>query len=157
ALSTPLVGWLSDHSDRLKLLAIMSVAASCVAVVITHMGPSSFAYASMMMAFFMVTMSGRFSPAMTMVTNAVEARYRGGFMSVSTALQQGASAGATWLAGEFVTKGPDGRLIGIPTLGYAAVGFFMFTVYLAAQLRAAAPHVAIPAPKPPVAPSEAPA
>ncbi len=157
ALSTPLVGWLSDHSDRLKLLTVMSVAASVVAVVITHMGPSSFAYAAMMMALFMVTMSGRFSPAMTMVTNAVEARYRGGFMSVSTALQQGASAGATVLAGVFVTKAPDGHLIGMPTLGYAAVGFFMLTVFLAAQLRAAAPHVAIPAPKPQAAPSEAPA
>ncbi|MES2697214.1 MAG: MFS transporter, partial [Verrucomicrobiota bacterium] len=77
AATTPLVGWLSDHMDRLKLLTIMSVAASVVAVVITHMGPSSFAYGAFMMACFMVTMSSRFSPAMAMVANAVESRYRG--------------------------------------------------------------------------------
>src|SRR6185503_11867764 len=64
AISTPIVGWLSDHMDRLKLLAIMSTMAAAVAVVITRLGPVSPAIASMMMALFMVTMSGRFAPAM---------------------------------------------------------------------------------------------
>jgi predicted MFS family arabinose efflux permease len=152
ALSTPLVGWLSDHMDRLKLLAIMSVLASAVAIVITHLGHTSVFFASAMMALFMVTMSGRFSPAMTMVTNAVDARYRGGFMSVNAALQQAASAGANVLAGVFITRTPGGQLLGLPLLGYTAVGFFLLTVLLAAQLRAAAPHVASPAPKPVVGP-----
>src|SRR5205814_7689986 len=83
AASTPLVGWLSDHMDRLKLLAIMSGAAIVVVLIITRLGPASVAFASLMMALFMVTMSGRFAPAMTMIANAVEARYRGGFMSVN--------------------------------------------------------------------------
>lgn len=145
ALSTPLVGWLSDHMDRLKLLAIMSVAACIVSIVITHLGHVSLVAASLMMALFMVTMSGRFSPAMTMVTNAVEARYRGGFMSVNAALQQAASASASVLAGLLVTRSPSGQLLGLPLLGYTAAGFFLLTVLLAAQLRAAAPHVATPA------------
>ena len=159
AISTPIVGWLSDHMDRLKLLMIMSAAASVVALVITRMGPSSLLFACVMMAVFMVTMSGRFSPAMTMVTNAVEARYRGGFMSVNAALQQAASAGANVLAGHFVTQGPGGQLRGLPTLGYVAVGFFILTVLCAAELRALAPHVALPGGKPPAPapPAEIPA
>jgi DHA1 family inner membrane transport protein len=147
ALSTPLVGWLSDHMDRLKLLTIMSVGASVVAIVITRMGPSSLLFACVMMAFFMVTMSGRFSPAMTMVTNAVEARYRGGFMSVNAALQQAASAGANILAGHFVTQTRSGQLQGLPLLGFVAVGFFILTVLFAAELRAVAPHVSAPGAK----------
>ncbi len=159
AISTPIVGWLSDHMDRLKLLMIMSAAASVVALVITQMGPSSVVVACVMMAVFMVTMSGRFSPAMTMVTNAVEARYRGGFMSVNAALQQTASAGANVLAGHFVTQLPGGQLRGLPTLGYLAVGFFVLTVVCAAALRAVAPHVALPGAKvtPPAPPAEVPA
>lgn len=151
-LSTPLVGWLSDHMDRLRLLAIMSAAAIGVVLVITRLGHASLAVASLLMALFMVTMSGRFSPAMTMITNAVEARYRGGFMSVNAALQQAASAGASMLAGLFITRTPDGRLAGMPWLGYASIGFFLLTVVLAAELRAAAPHVAIPTGRTPVAP-----
>jgi MFS family permease len=104
------------------------------------------------MALFMVTMSGRFSPAMTMVTNAVQARYRGGFMSVNAALQQAASALANVIAGVFVTADATGHLVGYPTLGYVSVGFFILTVILAAKLRNAAPHVAVPAPRKPAQP-----
>jgi DHA1 family inner membrane transport protein len=100
-----------------------------------------------------VTMSGRFSPAMTMITNAVESGYRGGFMSVNAALQQAASAGASVLAGEFVTLAPDGSLAGMPMLGYVSIAFFGLTVLLAAELRAVAPHVAVAAPKPQIPPA----
>jgi hypothetical protein len=128
----------------------MSAAAVCVVFVITRMGHASLAFASLMMALFMVTMSGRFTPAMTMVTNAVEARYRGGFMSVNAALQQAASAGASVLAGTLVTRGPGGHLDGMHVLGNVSIGFFILTVVLAALLRSAAPHVAAPTRRPAV-------
>jgi hypothetical protein len=101
------------------------------------------------MAMFMVAMSSRFTPTMAMVTNAVEARYRGGFMSVNSSLQQAASGVSNVIAGIFVTSDAAGHLIGYPTLGYAAIGFFVLTYLLAAELRAAAPHVSAPAKKPP--------
>jgi len=147
AFSTPIIGWLSDHMDRLRLLAIMSAGAVVVVFFITRLGPSSVVTASLMMALFMVTMSGRFAPAMTMVTNAVEARYRGGFMSVNAALQQAASGCSSMLAGLFVTRDAAGHLTGLPLLGYVSSGFFGLTLLLAFELRAAAPHVATPAPK----------
>jgi predicted MFS family arabinose efflux permease len=144
AVTTPFIGWLSDRMDRLKLLAIMSCLAVTVVLIITRLGHTSVAVGSVMMALFMVTMSGRFSPAMTMITNAVEARYRGGFMSVNAALQQAASAAASVLAGQFVTRAPNGHLAGMPTLGYVSIAFFLLTVLLAAELRSAAPHVSAP-------------
>lgn len=148
ALSTPLVGWLSDRMDRLRLLVYMTLGAVVCVLTITRLGNSSVAVASLVMALFMVTMSGRFAPAMTMITNAVEARYRGGFMSVNAALQQAASGGANIAAGMFVTREATGRLLGLPTLGYVSIGFFVLTVFLASRLRAAAPHVAAPPAKP---------
>lgn len=154
AASTPLVGWLSDHMDRLKLLTIMSAGAIVTVLLVTRMGHASVVVASIAMAAFMVTMSGRFAPAMTMVTNAVEARYRGGFMSVNAALQQAASAGANVLAGEvFITRLPDGTLGGMPMLGFVSIAFFALTVLCAAELRAVAPHVASAHAKLPVAPA----
>jgi DHA1 family inner membrane transport protein len=150
AISTPFIGWLSDRMDRLKLLAIMSGLAVTVVLIITRLGQTSVAVASVMMALFMVTMSGRFSPAMTMITNAVEARYRGGFMSVNAAMQQAASAGASVLAGQFVTRAPDGHLAGMPMLGYVSIAFFLLTVLLAAELRSVAPHVSAPTLKAPL-------
>jgi MFS family permease len=147
AISTPIIGWLSDHMDRLKLLVYMSVGAVVVTLVILRLGLSSVAFASMMMALFMVTMSGRYAPAMTMITNAVEARYRGGFMSIISALQLAANAIASILAGWFVTRDPAGHLLGLPMVSYIATGFFILTLLFAIELRAVAPHVASPAQK----------
>ena len=153
AFTTPLIGMLSDRIDRLWLLAVMSGLAVVTVLIVTRLGPTSVGMASLMMALFMVTMSGRFSPAMTMITNAVDARYRGGFMSVNSALQQAASAGASMLAGTFVPRAPDGHLAGMPTLGYVSIAFFVLTVLLAAELRSAAPYVAVPGAQAPLAPA----
>jgi len=147
--SMPIVGRLSDAMDKLKLLAWMSAASIVVVLVFTRLGPIPLPFACLMMALFMVTMSSRFTPAMTMVTNAVEARYRGGFMSVNAALQQGASGLASLMAGLFITQDASGRLAGFPVLGYVSVGFFLLTVLLAFELRSAAPHVAAAAPRKP--------
>jgi DHA1 family inner membrane transport protein len=155
--SMPLIGRLSDRVDKLRLLAWMSAASVVVVIVFTRLGPLSMTTASVMMALFMVFMTSRFTPAMAMITNAVEARYRGGFMSVNAALQQGASAFANVLAGWFVVADSSGHLVGLPTLGLVSVGFFALTVLLAAELRAAAPHVSAPARQPaaPVPPAQA--
>ena len=142
AVSTPIIGWLSDHMDRLKLLVCTSAAAVVVTLVIMRLGPSSVVFASLMMALFMVTMSGRYAPAMTMITNAVSARYRGGFMSINSALQLAANAFASILAGFFVTADSSGHLRGLPLVSYIATGFFILTILFALELRAAAPHVA---------------
>ncbi len=151
-ITMPLVGWLSDHMNRLHLLIWLSVGASIVAVIITRLGLTSLTLVCVMMALFMVTMSGRFAPAMTMVTNAVQARYRGGFMSVNAALQQAASALANVIAGIFVTSDASGHLFGYPILGFVAVGFFGLTVLCAFALSKAAPHVVVPAPPKPATP-----
>jgi predicted MFS family arabinose efflux permease len=147
-ISMPIIGRLSDRMDKLRLLGWMSAAAVVVVLVLTRLGPAPLAVACLVMAMFMVTMSSRFTPAMAMVTNAVEARYRGGFMSVNSSLQQAASGLANVIAGIFVTSDVAGRLVGYPTLGYAAIGFFVLTYLLAAELRAAAPQVSAPASKP---------
>jgi predicted MFS family arabinose efflux permease len=144
-ISMPIVGRLSDRMDKLRLLGWMSAAAVLVVLVLTRLEPAPLAVACVVMALFMVTMSSRFTPAMAMVTNAVDARYRGGFMSINSAVQQAASGLANVIAGIFVTTDAAGRLIGYPMLGYAAICFFVLTFLLAAELRAAAPHVSAPA------------
>jgi predicted MFS family arabinose efflux permease len=146
-ISMPIIGRLSDRVDKMKLLAWMSAGAVVVVLIMTRLGPSPVSTACVVMAAFMVTMSSRFTPAMAMVTNAVAARYRGGFMSVNAALQQAASGLGNVIAGFFVTQDAAGHLIGYPLLGYVAVAFFILSVLLAAELRAAAPHVSAPAAK----------
>jgi MFS transporter, DHA1 family, inner membrane transport protein len=140
----PLVGRLSDRHDKLLLLGWLCLSASAVVLLLTNLPPAPVAIAMLITALFMVTMSGRFTPAMTMITNAVEGRYRGGFMSVNSSVQQASSSLANLTAGLLVTSDATGRLVGYPRVGLVAVVFFGLTYWLAARLRSIAPHAAKP-------------
>ena len=108
----------------------------------TRLGPGPLWITLAATSVFFVTMSGRFAPAMAMVANAVEGKYRGGFMSVNSAIQQAASGLANLVAGLLVTRNASGQLVGYPHVGWLACGAFTLTVLLAAWLRSVAPHAA---------------
>jgi predicted MFS family arabinose efflux permease len=143
-VSMPLVGRWSDRHDKLHVLGWLSLAASVAVLLLTNLPRVSVPFAMLAMALFMVTMSGRYAPAMAMITNAVEARYRGGFMSVNAAVQQAFGGLANVVAGVLVTGDSNGRLAGYPRTGVVAVACFWLTFYLGARLRAAAPEAARP-------------
>ncbi|MFO1447518.1 MAG: MFS transporter [Opitutaceae bacterium] len=153
--TNPWFGRMSDHYDKLHVLIWLSIVAAVVVMVVTSLPPVPIAVAMAVTALFMVAMSGRFSPAMAMLTNAIDGRYRGGFMSVNSAVQQAASGLANLVAGYLVTRNAAGHLVGYPRIGLLSVGFFGLTVFLAARLRAAAPHAARPGRHPPTAPAVA--
>ncbi len=142
--TTPWFGRLSDRHDKLQVLFWLSICAAVVVMVVTSLPRVSIFVAMALTALFMVAMSGRFSPAMAMLTNAVDGRYRGGFMSVNSAVQQAASGCANVVAGYLVTRSATGQLVGYPRVGLLSVCCFGLTVYLAARLRAAAPHASRP-------------
>lgn len=145
ACTTPIIGRLSDRHDKLHVLGWLTLGAATAAVLITNLPPVPVSIAMAAMALFMVMMSGRFTPGMALVSNAVEPRYRGGFMSVSSSVQQGAMGLANLTAGYLVTEDPGtGRLVGFPRAGMVAATAFALTFYLATRLRAIAPHAARP-------------
>ena len=142
--TTPLVGRLSDRHDKLHVLGWLSLSAAFVVLTLTNLPAAPIGVAMLVTACFMVTMSGRFTPAMAMMANAVEARYRGGFMSVNSAVQQATAGLANLTAGALVTRDPAGHLAGYPRVGLLSVAFFGITFYMATRLRAIAPHASRP-------------
>ncbi len=144
--TTPLFGRLTDRHDKLNVLAGVTVFAIATAIALTHLGPTPIALTLAVTTIFFVTMAGRFTPTMAMITNAVDQRYRGGFMSVNSAIQQAASGIANLTAGALVFHDASGRLQGYPRVGWLAVIAFTLTLLLAWRLRAAVPHAAKPGP-----------
>ncbi len=138
----PLLGRLSDRHDKFVVLLVVTVPAVAAMLTMTHLGPSPLPWALAVSALFFVGMSSRFPPTMAMITNAVEGRYRGGFMSVMSAIQQAAGGLGNVVAGFIVTAGPDGRLQHFDRAGWVSCGAFGLTVLLAARLRSIAPHAA---------------
>jgi predicted MFS family arabinose efflux permease len=140
--TTPWIGRLTDRHDKLHVLTGITIVAVIVAPIVTHLGVTSLPVTLVVTTLFFVAMSGRFAPAMALVTNAVDARYRGGFMSVNSALQQAAGALANVAAGLLIHRDPAGHLVGYGRAGYVSLAAFALTVGLAAWLRAGAPHAA---------------
>ena len=143
-VTTPVVGRLADKYDKLHVLGGISILASLVVLILTNLPPASIYVAMAITACFMISMSGRFTPAMAMISNAVDNRYRGGFMSVNSAVQQAASGLANLTAGLLVSSSATGRLVGYPRVGLVSFACFGLTYFLAARLRDAAPHAARP-------------
>lgn len=149
----PWLGRLSDRYDKLHVLSGITVVAVVSVLILTNLPPVSLPLALFATTFFFIGMSGRFAPAMAMVTNAVDARHRGGFMSLNSACQQAFSALANVIAGLLVVADGSGRLHGYPRAGLVAISAFIITVWLAIRLKAIAPHAARnPAPAAPHTP-----
>jgi len=154
-ISTFFIGRLTDRYDKLHVLTVISAVAAVTVLCVTRLGPGSMTLALTTTTMLFVSMSGRFAPTMAMIANAVEARYRGGFMSVNSAFQQVASGLANLSAGLLVTRTETGRLVGYQNAGYVSLAAFVGTVILAWRLRAAAPHAARPSRAPVLAPEVA--
>jgi len=97
----------------------------------------------------MICMSGRFVPAMAMMTASVEARFRGGFMSINSSVQQLACGLAALVSGHLLGQAPGGEITHFPLTGALSVTCALVCIYLARYLkpgaRAEGPVAAVPA------------
>jgi predicted MFS family arabinose efflux permease len=148
--SMPWLGRLADRYDKLHVLVGISFVGIPAVLLVTHLGPGPLYVTLLTTTLLFIGMSGRFGPTMALITNAVSARYRGGFMSVNSAVQQAAGGLANIVAGLIIIEGANGRLLRYPVVGWISCAAFICTILLAAWLRAAAPHAARnPIPLPP--------
>ncbi len=131
--------WIGRLSDRLGLLRIfiaVSIIAMFPILIISRLPPTPLWAALIVTTCFMVFTSGRFIPGMAMVTNSVQAQYRGGFMSLNSAIQQFASGLASLLAGAIIVSGTGGRLEHYGTVGLIGAGCVAASILLARKLKA---------------------
>jgi hypothetical protein len=89
---------------------------------------------------FFIFISGRIIPSSTMVVSSVETRYRAGFVSINTAMQQFAAGIAATISGSIVTeiaiKDSELKSIsGYHYVGYLAVGLTIIAMILGSRLK----------------------
>jgi predicted MFS family arabinose efflux permease len=84
---------------------------------------------------YFVFTSGRWVPAMALLTASAAPQHRGSFMSLNSAVQQLAMGLAAMVAGAVVREGPGGRLTGYPTAGLLAAAATVAGMMLIGRLR----------------------
>jgi predicted MFS family arabinose efflux permease len=111
-LTSPYFGRISDRFGKLKVFTWLVLISAIPTLAIANMSPSPVWFILLVTTSYMVFTSGRFVPAMAMITASVEPRYRGGFMSVNSAIQQLAAGAATSAAALLVSNDAQGRIVG---------------------------------------------
>jgi predicted MFS family arabinose efflux permease len=132
------VGRLADRFGRMRIFTIMMFCSIVAAFLSTHLPVVPAALAVTVSTFFMISMTGRFVPAMAMITSSVEPEHRGGFMSVNSAVAQFSAALAATMAGWVIHDGPDHRLVGFGTVAWFYIGLAVIALWLASGIRIAA-------------------
>ncbi len=133
--SMNLVGRLADIYGRMKLFTIMAILSSGAVLWLTHLTTAPLLVAIGVTTVFMVTMTGRFVPGIAMITGSVEARHRGGFMSLNSCVQSVFSGVGTSLGGLLIVDVAHQPLRNYGLIGWIAAGLAIGCIGLASRLR----------------------
>ncbi len=133
--SMPLTGRLVDRFGSAKIFTLTAALTTIPILIITHMSRTALWPTLIISTIFFVIASARMVPAMTMVTEAVTPRWRGGFMSLNGSFQQLSAGLASILAGVIITRGSDGLLLHYHQAGYFAALTSIACIFISRRLR----------------------
>jgi predicted MFS family arabinose efflux permease len=131
------IGRLADRFGRMRIFTVMMLCSIVAAFVSTHLPVVPVTVAVAASTFFMISMTGRFVPAMAMITSSVEPEHRGGFMSVNSAVAQFSAASAATMAAWVIHDGANHQLLGFGKVAWLYVGWALIGLWLASGIRRA--------------------
>ena len=132
------IGRLADRFGRMRIFTGMMFCSIVAAFVSTHLPVVPAAVAVAASTFFMIAMTGRFVPAMAMITSSVGPEHRGGFISVNSAIAQFSAALAATMAAWVIHDGADHKLVGFGKVAWLYAGWAVIGLWLASGIRRAA-------------------
>jgi predicted MFS family arabinose efflux permease len=139
------IGRWADRAGKLRVFVLMSCCATAPILLFTNLPRVPFLAGIAVTTLLMVCMSGRFVPAMAMVTASVKARYRGGFMSANCSVQQFSLGLATYASGQIMGRTPQGELTHFPVIGSLSIFCTLAGISLSRYLRPAVEDQPAPA------------
>jgi predicted MFS family arabinose efflux permease len=127
----PLIGRLSDKTDKFKIFAIASVWMMVMVIIYTNLTPVPFWIVVTLNITFMIGIMSRMVPAMALTSSLPKMQDRGAYMSISSSLQQIAGGVAAAVGGLIVVqKTKTSPLEHYNTLGYVIVVLSAISVYM---------------------------
>lgn len=131
------VGRLTDLHGKQRMYLLVACGSALAMVNLTHLPRVPIYFAVAASAFMMCMTSGRFVPAMALMTSSVAPRLRGSFMSFNSSIQQFASGAASFGASLIIGRNAAGELTHYGTVGILAALATLASIYLARRIRAA--------------------
>jgi len=135
-MSSRFIGHLSDQYGKVKVFRFLAIISLVPLLVTTNLPVTPLWIVLINSTAFFILVSGRMIPAMAMVSQLVENKVRGTFMSLIGSVQMLSSGVASVLAGWVVTIGPDGMMQHYNSVGYGAAICGLLTFWLVGYIHA---------------------
>lgn len=129
-VSARLIGVMTDRFGALKLYILLALISSIPVYLYTHAGKMLFVPYLIISAFFMMIVSGRMIPCMTLISMVPNENERGSFMSLTNSIRSVGSASATFLAGLMISEGSRGELVGFSNVGILSIGLMLLSILI---------------------------
>jgi predicted MFS family arabinose efflux permease len=129
-----LIGHWADASGKVKVYRIVALAATLPVLAVTQIQTASLALWVACTTFFFVLVSGRFIPAMAIITSAAQPKLRGTFMSLNGTVQSLAMGLAATLSGFIITQDASGNIVGYQNVGYVAIVANLLAIWYVSRI-----------------------
>jgi predicted MFS family arabinose efflux permease len=129
-MSSRFIGHMSDKHGKVLVFRVLAIISLIPLLVTTNLPVTPLWIVLINSTAFFILVSGRMIPAMAMVSQLVESKVRGTFMSLIGSVQMLSSGIASVLAGWVVTIGPDGMMQHYNLVGYGAAVCGLLTFWL---------------------------
>ena len=129
-MSSRLIGHMADKYGKVKVFRVLAIVSLAPLIVTTNLVPVPLWVVLLNSTAFFILISGRMIPAMAIVSQLVEPKIRGTFMSLVGSIQMLASGIASVLAGVVVTITADGKMEHYNLVGYGAAACGLLTFWL---------------------------
>jgi MFS transporter, DHA1 family, inner membrane transport protein len=134
-ITARIIGKLCDRVGSFTVFRVFAAFSIIPIILMTHLPPAPLFLMLLTTSLFMMFASGRFIPAMTMVSAVVKPQERGTFMSLENAGRQFSSGAASQIAGLIIGTTAAGALTRYNLVGYIAIGTTMLAILIAYRIK----------------------
>lgn len=139
-MSSRFIGHMADRYGKVTVFKVLAIISLIPLIVTTNLPVTPLWIVLINSTAFFVLVSGRMIPAMAMISQVVEPKIRGTFMSLIGSVQMLASGIASVVAGMVVTIGPDGMMQHYNLVGYGAAVCGLLTFWLVGYIHSDTKH-----------------
>ncbi|GAB5605651.1 MFS transporter [Sideroxyarcus sp. TK5] len=128
------IGHWADAAGKMQVYRIVAFCAMLPILAVTQVQQASLALWLVFTTLFFVLVSGRFIPAMAIITSAAQPKLRGTFMSLNATVQSLAMGLAATLSGFIITQDATGKIVGYEHVGYIAIAANLLGMWFVSRI-----------------------
>jgi len=139
-----IIGRWADLRGKVRVYRLIAIAALVPLLLVTNLGAAPLWMWLVATTPFFILVSGRFIPAMAIITSSAQPHLRGTFMSLNATMQSFAMGLATTLGGFIITQDSAGMVVGYERVGYVAVAANLVAIWFVSRIVMHDQHANLP-------------